>query len=226
MRHRVGLPSSLPACVHGVVPHEMVFCRESQCGGLCCVALRCVPSSLQHRVPVSLTLFLLSKNDKRPAQMTIVGWNAAMHAASIVGQPGKALEFLEEAKVGNACGGEDECSVGSAAGGTERERKTERDRERETFVLLCLPRWRNISTNPPQTRNFLGFPECSCPPPPPVRVRKQARGVKPTEVTYATAIGACAKATTDKKANGRKVRMYVCVSPCVCVPRKTISDFW
>lgn len=35
-------------------------------------------------------------------KMTIVGWNAAMHAASIIGQPGKALEFLEEAKVSSA----------------------------------------------------------------------------------------------------------------------------
>eukprot|EP00903_Cladosiphon_okamuranus_P005631 g5598.t1 len=66
---------------------------------------------------------------ERGIVMTIVGWNAAMHAASIIGQPDKALEFLEEAK---------------------------------------------------------------------------AKGIKPTEVTYATAIGACAKDTTDKKANGLK----------------------
>lgn len=31
--------------------------------------------------------------------MTVVGWNAAMHAASIMGQPETALKLLEEAKV-------------------------------------------------------------------------------------------------------------------------------
>lgn len=33
-------------------------------------------------------------------QMTVVGWNAAMHAASVMGQPEKALKFLDLAKVG------------------------------------------------------------------------------------------------------------------------------
>ena len=32
-------------------------------------------------------------------QMTVVGYNAAMHAASILGQPDRALELLEEMKV-------------------------------------------------------------------------------------------------------------------------------
>lgn len=38
--------------------------------------------------------------------MTVVGWNAAMHAASVMGQPDKALEFLEEAKVRKKEGGQ------------------------------------------------------------------------------------------------------------------------
>ncbi|CAM9603054.1 unnamed protein product [Ectocarpus sp. 8 AP-2014] len=67
---------------------------------------------------------------ERGIVMTVVGWNAAMHAVSVTGEPGKALELLEEAK---------------------------------------------------------------------------SKGVKLTEVTYATAIGACAKATTNVKANARKV---------------------
>lgn len=32
-------------------------------------------------------------------QMTVVGYNAAMHAASVLGQPDRALELLEELKV-------------------------------------------------------------------------------------------------------------------------------
>ncbi|CAN0035555.1 unnamed protein product, partial [Ectocarpus sp. 13 AM-2016] len=66
---------------------------------------------------------------ERGIVMTVVGWNAAMHAASVTGEPGKALELLEEAK---------------------------------------------------------------------------SKGVRPTEVTYATAIGACAKATSNVKVNAQK----------------------
>lgn len=132
--------------------------------------------------------------------MTVVGWNAAMHAASIVGQPGKALEFLEEAKVSSAAAQQNECVVDIG-----NVRKREKAREKDNRALgVCFTRL--LGEVRRESDYFLGIPRTFLPPP-----RKQAKGIKPTEVTYATAIGACAKATTDKKANARKV-----LSRCVC----------
>lgn len=132
--------------------------------------------------------------------MTVVGWNAAMHAASILGQPGKALEFLEEAKVSSAAARH--TCVLSTLQREREERESGRKRAYATVAQIfeCL----FYSRVAPRTRNVPIIPHVPSPP-----RCKQAKGIKLTEVTYATAIGACAKATTDKKANGRKVRYAV-----------------
>ena len=83
-----------------------------------------------------------------------------------------------------------------------------RYRAQPRFNMLTLRGKRTLADH-----RFCCSPTTRLPPSPSPSLLEQAKGIKPTEVTYATAIGACARATTNVKANAQKVRFWVARRP-------------